>query len=99
MGAVLLVAVGATSWVLLKRPVVTPRAANITAAQPAAASACASAVVYGPAPDMGALGVQSAEHRHAARARRARLLSSAYPSARIAPGEPSTATRAALRRL
>lgn len=50
MGAVLLVAVGATTWVLLKRPVSAPRAANITASQPAAASPCASAVVYGSLP-------------------------------------------------
>lgn len=50
MGAVLLVAVGATTWVLLERPVSDPRAANVTAAQPAAASACASAVVYGSLP-------------------------------------------------
>ena len=50
MGAVLLVAVGATTWVLLKRPVGAPRAANVTASQPAAASSCASAVVYGSLP-------------------------------------------------
>jgi hypothetical protein len=50
MGAVLLVAVGATTGVLLKRPVAAPRAANVTAAQPAAGSACASAVVYGSLP-------------------------------------------------
>ena len=50
MGAVLLVAVGATTWALLKRPVGAPRAASVTASQPAAASACASAVVYGSLP-------------------------------------------------
>ena len=49
-GAVLLVAAGATTWVLLERPVGTPRAASITAAQPATAGACTSAVVYGPLP-------------------------------------------------
>jgi hypothetical protein len=50
MLAVLLVAVGATTWVLLKRPVGAPRAANTTVSQPTAASPCASAVVYGSLP-------------------------------------------------
>jgi hypothetical protein len=50
MLAVLLAAAGATTWVLLKRPADAPRAAGTTAAQPAAASPCASAVVYGPLP-------------------------------------------------
>lgn len=49
-GTVLLVAVGATTWFMLKRPDGAPRAANVTASQPAAASACASAVVYGSLP-------------------------------------------------
>jgi hypothetical protein len=49
-GAVLLVAVGATTWVLLKSPAGAPRAASVTAPRPAAASACASSVVYGPLP-------------------------------------------------
>jgi hypothetical protein len=49
-GTVLLAAVGATTWVLLKPPAGAPRAANVTAAQPAAASSCASAVVYGSLP-------------------------------------------------
>jgi hypothetical protein len=50
MGAVLLVAVGVTTWVLLRPPVGAPRAANVTASQPAAASSCASGVVYGSLP-------------------------------------------------
>jgi hypothetical protein len=49
-GAVLLVAAGATTWVLLDGPAGTPRAANITASRPATADACASAVVYGSLP-------------------------------------------------
>ena len=48
--AVLLVAVGVTSWALLKAPAGTPRAANVTAPRPAAASSCASSVVYGSLP-------------------------------------------------
>jgi len=50
MGAVLLAAVGVTTWVLLKPPVGAPRAANATASRPVAASSCASAVVYGSLP-------------------------------------------------
>ena len=49
-GAVLLVAVGAATWVLLKPPAGAPRAANVPASQPVAASSCASAVVYGSLP-------------------------------------------------
>jgi hypothetical protein len=49
-GAVLLVAVGATTWVLLKPSAGAPRAANVTSSQPVAASSCASAVVYGSLP-------------------------------------------------
>lgn len=49
-GAVLLAAVGVTAWVLLTSPVGAPRAANVTASRPAAASSCASAVVYGSLP-------------------------------------------------
>jgi hypothetical protein len=49
-GAVLLVAAGVTAWVLLKPPAGAPRAANVTAPKPAAASSCASAVVYGSLP-------------------------------------------------
>jgi hypothetical protein len=49
-GAVLLVAVGATTWVLLRPPASAPRAANVTASQPVAATSCASAVVYGSLP-------------------------------------------------
>ena len=49
-GAVLLVAVGVTTWVLLKPPAGAPRAANVTSSQPVAASSCASAVVYGSLP-------------------------------------------------
>jgi hypothetical protein len=48
--AVLLVAGGATTWVLLERPAGTPRAANTTVPRPAAAGACASAVAYGSLP-------------------------------------------------
>ena len=48
--AVLLAAAGGTTWVLLKPPAGTPRAASVTASQPATASSCASAVVYGPLP-------------------------------------------------
>ena len=50
IGAVLLAAVGVTTWVLLKPPVGAPRAANVTASRPAAASSCASAVVYSSLP-------------------------------------------------
>jgi hypothetical protein len=50
IGAVLLVAVGVTTWVLLEPQARAPRAANVTAPQPAAASSCASAVVYGSLP-------------------------------------------------
>jgi hypothetical protein len=49
-GAALLAAVGATTWVLLKPPAGAPRAANVTASQPVAASSCATAVVYGSLP-------------------------------------------------
>jgi hypothetical protein len=49
-GAVLLAAAGVTTWVLLKPPAGTPRAASVTAAQPAAAGSCPSAVAYGPLP-------------------------------------------------
>ena len=49
-GAALLVAVGLTTWVLLKPPVGAPRAANATASQSIAASSCASSVVYGSLP-------------------------------------------------
>jgi hypothetical protein len=49
-GTVLAVAAGATSWVLLEHPVGAPRAANITASQPAAGGACAPAVGYGSLP-------------------------------------------------
>lgn len=49
-GVVLLVAAGATTWVLLNPPAGAPRAANITASQPVAANSCATAVVYGPLP-------------------------------------------------
>jgi hypothetical protein len=48
-GAVLLAA-GATTWVLLDGPGGTPRAANVTASRPATADLCASALVYGPLP-------------------------------------------------
>jgi hypothetical protein len=49
-GAVLLVAVGATTWVLLDGPASGQRAATVTASRPATADACASAVVYGSLP-------------------------------------------------
>jgi hypothetical protein len=49
-GAVLLVAVGVTTWVLLEPGSGPPRAANVTASQPAATGSCASAVVYGSLP-------------------------------------------------
>jgi hypothetical protein len=49
-GAVLLVAVGATTWVLLRPPAGARRAANVTASEPVAATSCASAVVYGSLP-------------------------------------------------
>jgi hypothetical protein len=50
MGAVLLVAVGVTTWVVLEPGGGDRRAANVTASQPAAAGSCASAVVYGSLP-------------------------------------------------
>ncbi len=50
MGAVLLAVAGVTTWVLLEPSAGAPNAANSTAAQPAAASSCASAVVYGSLP-------------------------------------------------
>jgi hypothetical protein len=50
MGAVLLVAVGVTTWVLLKPTAGAPRAANATASRAVSASSCASAVVYGSLP-------------------------------------------------
>jgi hypothetical protein len=50
IGAVLLVAVGVTTWVLLKPSAGAPRAANATASRAVAASSCASAVVYGSLP-------------------------------------------------
>ncbi len=46
----LLVAVGVTTWVLLAPGAGPPRAANVTASQPAAPGSCASAVVYSPLP-------------------------------------------------
>ena len=49
-GAVLLVAAGGATWVLLTPPAGTPRAANGTAPQPAAATSCASSVVDGSLP-------------------------------------------------
>ena len=49
-GAVLLAAVGAATWVLLKPSAGAPRAASVTASQPTAPSSCASAVVYGSLP-------------------------------------------------
>ena len=57
IGAVLLVAVGVTTWVLIKLPGVAPRAANVTASRPAVASSCASAVVYGSLPSWARSGV------------------------------------------
>jgi hypothetical protein len=48
--AVLLAAVGVTSWVLLKRPPGASDAAGSNAARLAASSPCASSVVYGPLP-------------------------------------------------
>jgi hypothetical protein len=48
--AILLAAASATTWVLLKRPAGTPRAASMTASRPATANPCASAFVYGPLP-------------------------------------------------
>ena len=50
MLAVLLVAVGLTTWVLLEPSAGAPRAANVTASGPTSASSCASSVVYGPLP-------------------------------------------------
>jgi hypothetical protein len=49
-GAVLLAAAGVTAGVLLNPPAGTPRAAEVTAPRSAAASSCASAVVYGSLP-------------------------------------------------
>ena len=49
-GAVLLVAAGVTTWVLLKPSAGAPRAANVTSSQPVAASSCAATVVYGSLP-------------------------------------------------
>src|SRR5579863_4915646 len=48
--AVLLAAVGVTTWILLDGPAGPPRAANVTASRPATADACAAAVVYGSLP-------------------------------------------------
>jgi hypothetical protein len=50
IGAVVLVASGVTTWVLLKPSAGASRAANATASRPAAASSCASAVVYSSLP-------------------------------------------------
>lgn len=49
-GAVLLAAAGVTTWVLVDGPAGTPRTASSTAARPATADPCASAVVYGSLP-------------------------------------------------
>ena len=49
-GAVLLVAAGVTTWVLLKPSAGAPRAASVTASQPVPASSCAATVVYGSLP-------------------------------------------------
>ena len=49
-GAVLLVAAGATTWVLRESPADPPRAANTAAAKPTAAGGCTSAAVYGSLP-------------------------------------------------
>jgi hypothetical protein len=54
--AVLLAAAGATTWVLLDGPAGTPRAANVTASQPATAGACAAALAYGPLPTWARMG-------------------------------------------
>jgi hypothetical protein len=50
IGAVLLVAVGGATWVLLEPPAGAPRAANVTAPRSATASSCASTVVYSSLP-------------------------------------------------
>jgi hypothetical protein len=50
IGAVVLAAVGVTTWVLLEPPAGAPRAANVTAPRSVAASSCASAVVYSSLP-------------------------------------------------
>ena len=49
-GAVLLVAAGATTWILHEGPAGPPRAANVTASKPTMAGGCTSAVVYGSLP-------------------------------------------------
>lgn len=49
-GIVLVVAAGATSWVLLQRPADAPHAGNIAAPQAITAGACASAIVYSSLP-------------------------------------------------
>jgi hypothetical protein len=49
-GAVLLAAAGVMSWLVLKPPAGTPRAASATASQPAAGGGCASSLAYGPLP-------------------------------------------------
>jgi hypothetical protein len=49
-GAVLLAVAGVTTWVLADGPAGTQRTAGGTAARPATADACASAVVYGSLP-------------------------------------------------
>ena len=49
-GAVLLVAVGVTTWVVLQPGGGARRPANVTASQPAGAGSCASAVVYSSLP-------------------------------------------------
>ncbi len=49
-GTVLVIAAGATSWVLLERPAGAPHAANNASSRPATAGACDSAVVYGSLP-------------------------------------------------
>lgn len=49
MAAILLVAVGTSTWSLLNHPSGASRAVS-AASRPAAASTCASAVVYGPLP-------------------------------------------------
>jgi len=49
-GAVLLVAAGTTTWVLLEHPAGGSRAANNAASRPASSGACASALAYGSLP-------------------------------------------------
>jgi len=49
-GAVLLVAAGATTWVVVEHSPGTPRAASITTSHPTTAGGCSSAVVYGSLP-------------------------------------------------